>query len=387
MEEPKVLFTITEKHLDTGLRGYPIGHCTTSSVEPFQGLHYGGYPIADLAYKEPEEIIYLLLHRELPTSEQLKELKEVLAEESNLPPEFFDCFRTFPKTGHPMKWLLHSINMLGLKHGKGDYKKDALSIIGKIPQIVAAIFRIRSDWGDVIPSKPELGYMGNFFHMLNPPHSTEKLAQVLKVFNILHYDHGGGNLSTFVGKAIASGGEDIYGSLVGAMAGLAGPLHGMANQEALRFLKEVLENVKDPTDEKATYNYLEKIWSEGGKVYGFGHAVLRIEDSRASVLYDLGEKIISDDPIFRMGITMRKVGTEFLKKQPKVSNPYPNVDSISGALLHATGLLDEEYYTLLFGLARCVGISAQIVYERTEARGGKGTPIVRPKYVYSGPKR
>ncbi|GIW23566.1 MAG: hypothetical protein KatS3mg068_2573 [Candidatus Sericytochromatia bacterium] len=161
----------------------------------------------------------------------------------------------------------------------------------------------------------------------------------------------------------------------------------MANQECLRFLKEVLSEVNDPNDEKAVYENLEKRFAEGKKIYGFGHAVLRVEDPRATVQYELGEKICPDSPIFRMAVTMRKVGTEFLKKQPKVSNPYPNVDAVSGSLLTSVGLTDDNYYTVLFGLSRCVGISAQIVYERLEARNGKGTPIVRPKYLYSGPVR
>src|SRR5690606_14212224 len=117
-----------------------------------------------------------------------------------------------------------------------------------LPELVAAIYRIRSGWGDPIPSKPELGWVENFVHMLGAPGASKDLTRLLRVFMILHMDHGGGNLSTFVGKAIASGQEDMYGSLAGAMAGLAGPLHGMANQECLRFVKEVADEIEDPSD-------------------------------------------------------------------------------------------------------------------------------------------
>lgn len=387
MAESEVLFSITKDHLDTGLRGFPVGTCTTSHVDPYLGLFYSGYPIDQLAHKEPEEVIYLLFNSELPTPEQLVEFKQTLVKHSKLHPEVIESLRCLPKEGHPMKWLMHGLNMMDMYSGKSNYKEDAMNVVAQLPELVAAIYRIRSGWGEPIESKPELGYMENFVHMLQPPTSNEHLLKLMKVFNVLHYDHSGGNLSTFVGKAIASGLENMYGSLMGAMAALAGPLHGMANQECLRFLKEALENVTDPSSEEQVHAYLEKLFAEGKKVYGFGHAVLRVEDPRATVQYALGEEICKDSPVFRMAVSMRTVGTEFLKQQPKVSNPYPNVDAVSGSLLTSTGLTDENYYTVLFGLSRCVGIAAQIVWERTQARNGKGTPIVRPKYIYAGVKR
>ncbi|MFN8670571.1 MAG: citrate (Si)-synthase [Candidatus Sericytochromatia bacterium] len=387
MSESEVLFSITKDHLDTGLRGFPVGYCVSSSVDPQLGLYYGGYPIAELAYKDPEEIIYLLFNRELPTTEQLETFKKELISHSKLNPEVIKLLKTLPKSGHPMKWLMAGLNFMGMVSGTGDYKKDSMNVVAQLPELVAAIYRIRSGWGETIESKPELGYMENFVHMMNPPKTNEHFTELMRVFNVLHMDHGGGNLSTFVGKAIASGHEDMYGSLMGAMSALAGPLHGMANQECLRFLKTALENVADPTDETAVNQYIEDLFASGGKLYGFGHAVLRVEDPRATVQYSLGEKIAPDNKLFRMAVSMRKLGSEFLKKQPKVSNPYPNVDAVSGSLLTSVGLNDEDYYTVLFGLARCVGIAAQIVYDRLDARGGKGTPIIRPKYVYSGPKR
>lgn len=387
MAESEVLFTITKDNLESGLRGVPVGYCTTSTVDPMLGLFYGGYPVEKLAYNEPEEVIYLLFHRDLPNAEQLAEFKKELVAHSKLHPGVIQNLKTLPKEGHPMKWLLHGLNLMGMYSGTGDYTQDAMNVVAQLPELVAAIYRIRSGWGETIESKPELGYIENFVSMLNPPDANEHLLLLMKVFNVLHYDHGGGNLSTFVGKAIASGLEDMYGSLMGAMAALAGPLHGMANQECLRFLKTSLENVADPTDENAVNQYIHDLFAQGKKLYGFGHAVLRVEDPRATVQYALGEKIAPDNKIFRMAVAMRKLGTEFLKTQPKVSNPYPNVDAVSGSLLTSVGLTDENYYTVLFGMSRCVGIAAQIIYERKEARGGKGTPIIRPKYIYSGPKR
>jgi citrate synthase len=381
----EVLFTITRDHLDTGLRGFPVGTCPNSHVNPQKGLSYGGHPIAELAERQPEEVIYLLLNRTLPDAAQLAAFRQELIKHSHLHPEILEKLRALPRHGHPMKWLMAALILMGMYSCTGDYRKDCLQVIAQLPEAVAAIFRLRSGWGEPIPSKPELGYMENFTHMLSVPGAGPELTHLLRVFNILHMDHGGGNLSTFVGKAIASGHEDMYGSLAGAMAGLAGPLHGMANQECLRFLKTVSKDIQDPTDEGQVAEYVENLLNSGGVLFGFGHAVLRVEDPRATVQYALGEKIAPKDTLFRLAATLRKVGSEALKKRGKVSDPYPNVDAVSGCLLSACGLADENYYTVLFGLARCVGIAAQIVWERTEARGGKGTPIVRPSYVYTGP--
>jgi citrate synthase len=340
-----------------------------------------------LSEKDPEAIIYLLWKRALPSPEQLAAFKKELLGHSRLSPEVLKQLQGLPKLGHPMKWLIHALNIMGMVSRTGDYTQDCLNVIAQLPEAVAAIFRIRSGWGPPLPSRPELGYMENFVHMLGAPSAGPELVHLMRVFSILHFDHGGGNLSTFVGKAVASGHEDMYGSLVGAMAALAGPLHGMANQECLRFLKKVALDVPDPSDEARLAEYVENLLNSGGVLYGFGHAVLRVEDPRATVQYALGEKIAADDSLFRLSAALRKVGSEALKKRPKVSDPYPNVDAVSGCLLNACGLTDESYYTVLFGMARCVGIAVQIVWERTEARGGKGTPIVRPKYVYTGPKR
>jgi len=379
--------TITEEQLETGLRGLPVGYCPTSKVDPMLGLSYGGYPIAELAEKEPEEVIYLLLNRELPNESQLKEFNTEFRKRSKLDPRVIEGLKALPKEGHPMKWLISGINLMGMFAKNDSYRDEALNVSAQIPELVAAIFRIREGWGDTIESKPEMGYMENFNHMLSAPGTDENFAELIKVFDILHFDHGGGNLSTFVGKAVASGQEDIYGSLLSAMSGLAGPLHGMANQECLRFLKRTLAEVGDPKDEAAVNAHLQKLWDNKDKLFGFGHAVLRVEDPRATVQYGIGEKLCPENDLFLMAKAMRNLGVEFLKQFPKISNPYPNVDAVSGSLLTACGLEKEDYYTVLFGMSRVVGIAIQIVYEREEARGGKGTPIVRPKYIYSGPSR
>ena len=272
-----------------------------------------------------------------------------------------------------------------MNHGSGDVREDCLRIISLVPELVAGIYRLRSGWGDPIVSEPERGYMENFVHMLNPPTHRPGLEKLMRIFDILHFDHGGGNVSAFSAKVVSSAHSDLFESLIAAMCGLAGPLHGKANQESIDFLLKAEKSIKDVDDYEEVKNYVKGIFEDGGKIYGFGHAVLRVEDLRAEVFYDLGEEIAEQSTVFHLVKTFRKAATDYLKTQSKVSNPYPNVDAVSGSLLHAMGLTDTNYYSLLFGMSRCVGIACQLIYERLEARDGKGTPLIRPKYIYSGP--
>ncbi len=379
------LFNIRKEHLDRGLRGVPVGHCTTSAVSPEKGVSYRGYYVNQLQDKSPEEVMYLVYYGELPTSEQLKEFQVVLIEKSKVSSSVLDNLKHLPKKGQPMKWFSAGINLLGMEYSTGNYVEDNFNLIAKLPTIVATIFRLRENLPLIEPNT-ELGYIENFCHMLGSL-NDEKFVRVMRLFYILHIDHGGGNLSTFVGKAVASGLEDLYGSLVGAMNALAGPLHGKANQECLSFLKMVQSKVSDVENKEELKKVLQDHFDNGGKIFGFGHAVLRVEDPRATIQYLLGQEILKDSPLFKLALNLREVGVEFLKQFPKISNPYPNVDAVSGVLLDSIGLKDDTYYTVLFGFSRCMGIAAQIVYERTMANNGKGTPIIRPKYLYSGPQR
>lgn len=381
------LMTITREHLETGLRGVPVGYCTTSSVEPDKGLFYVGRPVEELAEKDPERVIHLLLNKAWPDDAQAKAFAQELRQRQDVPKAVFDSMQALPRQGHPMKWLIHAINVLGMVSAKRGYREDCLDLIARIPVVTAAIFRIRSGWGAPIAPKADLGYMENFVHMLGVPgldaEGVRKLTRLMRVFEVLHLDHGGGNLSTFVGKAVASGDADMYESLSAAMAGLAGPKHGKANQECLEFVQQCVAKVGGKLNAAAVSEMMSAKLKNRELIFGFGHAVLRVEDPRARALRAVGEQLCPDDPNFRMVKLLAEVGPGILKANPKIADPHPNVDSASGSLLMACGLTDPEYYTVLFGLSRVVGIAAQIVYERTEARGGKGTPIIRPKYFYS----
>ena len=377
MSEDKVLFEITEKHLNTGLRRFPVGRVRTSRVDPAEGVSYVGYPIADLANLDPEAAIYLLYNKELPSDAELADFKANIASRAAVDTSVIDVLKALPKDGHPMEWLINGLTLLGMTGKTGDFYEDGLNLVARSAELIANIFRIRAGWGEPIASDPSLGLVENFVHMLGVPGADQaKLTKLLRTFYVLHMDHGGGNLSTFTGKAVASGHADQYSSLAAAMAGLYGPLHGRANQECLNFVKSV-----GTTDPDEIEQFVRDTLSSGGKIFGFGHAVLRAEDPRATVQYGLGREICGDDPLFKTALAMRERAVKVLKENPKISNPYPNVDAVSGTLLNASGLTDAEYYTLLFGFARIAGITAQIVDERVHMRNGRGVPIYRCSYV------
>ncbi len=373
----EVLFNITRGHLNTGLRGFPVGTVRTSFVDPYKGLHYCGYPVSELSDIDPEAAVYLLFYKDLPTDEQLAEFKGKLIERSRVDDRVLNVLKGLPKDGHPMEWLITGLMLLGMTSKTDDYREDSLRVVAQLPTILAAIFRIREGWGDPIPSDPTLGLVENFVQMLGVPGGDDQaLTELLRVFYTLHLDHGGGNLSTFTGKAVSSGRADIFACLSASMAGLYGPRHGRANQDCLDFVRKV--GTSDPAEVEA---FVRGELAAKRLIYGFGHAVLRAEDPRATIQYELGKRICGDDPLFKTALAMRSAAVKVLSENPKVSNPYPNVDAISGTLLNAVGLTNSDYYTCLFGLSRCSGIAAQIVDECCEFRGGKGAPIYRCKYI------
>lgn len=378
-----ILFQITKDNLDTGLRGYPVGYCATSSVDPYKGLSYANIPVAEFVNNEPEAVIYLLYTGKNGTPEEIKSFTDDLRSRATLPSEVVKQIQSLPRKGHPMKLLSTSLMLCGMLAGENDYRQDCLNLIAKAPQLVATMINHHAGWGQGAPSCPDLGYMENFVQMLNIPKCNKaELIPVFKLFNILHYDHGGGNLSTFVGKAVASGLEDMYGSLAAAMCALAGPRHGRANQDCLEFVHEVYNMVGDHGSEDDIERLIRKRLADGELIFGFGHAVLRVEDARATVFYETAGRNYPNHPLVKIATLLRKVGPKVLGENPKIADPYPNVDAISGVVLSAAGFPFAEYFTVLFGLSRIVGIAIQIVNERCEARGGKGTPIVRPKYIF-----
>ena len=377
MADEYVLLEMTKEHLNIGLRGVPVGTCRTSFVTPTEGVHYCGYPIRELAGFEPEDIVYLLMNKELPNASQSQEIRQDLAGRAKIPGDLESVLRTLPKFGHPMDWLSVGIHTLGMFETTEDWKEDALNLIARMPRLMGLIFRIREGRDSNIPEDDtSMSLVDRFIHTLELENvDKDIMRRVISTYLVLHMDHGGGNLSTFTGKAVASGKATVYSSIAGAMNALSGPLHGRANQSCLEFVLKIGTSVTEEVEA-----FVRAELEAGRPIFGFGHAVLRVEDPRATVQFELGEEICPDDENFKIIRTLREVAPRVLGENPKISNPNANVDIASGALLYHVGLIDPTYYTTFFGWARVAGIGAQIVDERSVFRGGKGVPIYRPKY-------
>ena len=375
-EQPEHLLELTESHLDIGMRGIPVGTCRTSFVTPEEGVHYCGYPITELAGMAPEDVVYLLHNKELPTPEQSEAFRNELSRRAEIPGDLGPIFAALPREGHPMDWLSVGIHTLGMWDCKNDWREDALNLIARLPRMMGLLFRYREGRTENIPDDNiSLSMIERFTNTLQLDVDQEKLIRVLSVYLILHMDHGGGNLSTFVGKAVASGHATLYSAMASSMNALSGPLHGRANQSCLEFVLRV-----GTSDTEKVEAFVRGELDAGRPVFGFGHAVLRAEDPRAAAQFELGEELCPDDENFKIIRTLREVAPRVLAENPKISNPNANVDIASGALLHHVGLKDPNYYTTFFGWARVAGIGAQIFDERVVMRDGKGVPIYRPKY-------
>ncbi len=381
MDNEKVLCEVTENHLNTGLRGIPVGTCRTSFVTPTEGVHYCGYPIKELVDFSPEDIIYLLFNKELPTTAQSSTFKADLAARGNVPSGLENVLQTLPKDGHPMDWLSVGIQTLGMLDTTGNWREDALNLIARMPRLMGLIFRYREGRStDIAADDTSKSLVQRFVDTVGvDEHLRAKMERVVSTYLVLHMDHGGGNLSTFTGKSIASGKATVYSAIAGAMNALSGPLHGRANQSCLEFVLKI-----GTSDEAEVEKFVRNELKEGRPVFGFGHAVLSVEDPRATAQFAIGEEICPDDENFKIIRTLRKVAPMVLSENKKIRNPNANVDIASGALLYHVGLTDPTYYTTFFGWARVAGIGAQIVDERTVLRSGKGVPIYRPKYYAEG---
>ncbi|MEC7065079.1 MAG: citrate/2-methylcitrate synthase, partial [Candidatus Thermoplasmatota archaeon] len=207
MTQDEPMFTVHSSHLNTGLRGVPVGTCRTSFVTPTEGVHYCGYPIAELAHFSPEDIVFLLFNKELPTPEQSAAFKADLSARGRVPDSVAAVFHTLPRDGHPMDWLSIGIHTLGMMETTGDWKEDALNLIARMPRMMGLMFRIREGRGENIPDDDlELNMVQRFVRTLEMDGVDDELMEkILATYLVLHMDHGGGNLSTFTGKAIASG--------------------------------------------------------------------------------------------------------------------------------------------------------------------------------------
>jgi len=252
--------------------------------------------------------------------------------------------------------------------------EDAMNLLAKLPQIAAFIYRYKYKDDEIIEPDTSLDLGGNFAHMMGIDKPYDEVA---RLYFILHSDHESGNVSAHAGHLVASALSDVYYSISAMIDGLAGPLHGLANQEVLRWIQGVMEKMggKVPTEEEMK-KFVWDTLNSGQVIPGFGHAVLRKTDPRYQAQREFCLKHLPDDPIFKYVDVLYKVTPPILLEQGKAKNPWPNVDAQSGVIQWYYGLTEYDYYTVLFGVGRAFGVLANIIWDRA-----LGYPIERPKSI------
>merc|ERR1719478_1574331 len=263
---------------------------------------------------------------------------------------------------------------------KGDYWEfvldDALTLLAQIPLLAARIYRRTFHDGKTPASRKDLDWAGNFANMLGVS-NDEKFKDAIRLYLTLHADHEGGNVSAHTAHVVASALSDPYYAWSAGNCGLAGPLHGLANQECLMWLDATMKelNGKEPTVEVITA-FAKKTLDSGKVIPGFGHAVLRNTDPRYTLEHDFAMKNLPNDPTFKLADACLQAIPPVLKATGKVSNPWPNVDALSGTIMKYYGLKEADYYTVVFAVSRSLGVMSQLVWSRV-----LGLPIERPKSV------
>jgi len=383
----KIISQCTVSQAYGGMRDVKSLICDTSVVESDSGLIIRGIPVLDLIDKIPEEIFYLLCTGELPNEEELKDLQDELNKRSKVPDYVWDVLKSMPKDSHPMVMLSTAVLVMQKESfftkryneglSKNDYLEptldDSLNLLAKLPSIAAGIYKIRFNKGDIINSN-DLDWGANYAEMLG--FNDENFVKLMRLYLVLHCDHESGNVSQNTSNTVSSALSDVYYSVSAGLNGLAGPLHGLANQECLKFIIDVKNKFNGVPDDEELTEFCKETLNRGRIIPGYGHAVLRFTDPRFSAFMDFGKNICYDDEIFNIVEKLYKIVPNILIEAGKAKNPWPNVDAASGALLYHFGLREFDYYTVLFGVSRAMGILAQIIINRS-----LGMPLVRPKSV------
>jgi citrate synthase len=198
--------------------------------------------------------------------------------------------------------------------------------------------------------------------------------ELLRLVFILHADHEGGNVSAHTCHLVGSALSDIYLSCSAGMDGLAGPLHGLANQECLRWLIDLRNHFNGLPSKPDLEEYLVDYLKSGRVIPGYGHAVLRVTDPRFTAQMAFAERYMPDDQLFQLVKLVFETLPEVLSRETKAKSVWPNVDAINGTLQYHYGLKEFDFYTVLFGMSRILGLTTHVVWSRA-----MGKPIERPK--------
>jgi len=386
----KVISEVTAAQAYGGMRGVKALICDTSLVEPDKGLIVRGTPILDLVDKLPEEIFYLLVTGTLPDAEALKSLQNDFKKNQTVPKYVWDVLDAMSSDAHPMTMfstavlVQHRDSVFAKKYREGISKKeywrpildDAVTLLARLPAIAAYIYRRRFNKGARIEPDPDLDWAGNFARMLGVEDPTGEFANLIRLYMVLHCDHEGGNVSAHTCHCVGSALSDPFYAVSAGLNGLSGPLHGLANQECLRFVLSVREKFKGVPSNKQLTDFAWETLNSGKVIPGYGHAVLRVTDPRFTAFRNFGLKVCPDDEVFKIVDLLFGIIPDVLQEHGHAKNPWPNVDAGSGSLLYHFGIKEFDYYTVLFGVSRSMGMLSQLVLSR-----GIGEPIERPKSV------
>jgi len=384
----KEISKVTVAQAYGGMRGVKGMVCDTSEVPPDKGLIIRELPIGDIAEKLPEEIFFLLCTGELPNKAELADLQKEFAARCEVPAYVWKVLEAMPKDSHPMAMLDTAILVMEKEskfragYDKGMKKteywepmlEDSLDILAKLPNIAAGMYRMRFNKGPRIAPKKDLDWGANYAHMLGLADPKGTLADLMRLYLTLHSDHEGGNVSAHACHCVASALSDAYYAVSAGLNGLAGPLHGLANQECLAWVLETHKKFGGVPSDEDLRKFAWDTLKSGKVIPGYGHAVLRITDPRFTAFLAFGKKHMSDDPIFTIVRKVFEIVPGVLTEQGKAKDPWPNVDAGSGALLYHYGMTEFPYYTVLFSVSRAMGMCSQMVVSRA-----MGYPIERPK--------
>jgi len=399
----KVIGEVTVDQCIGGARGVKCMLWETSNLDAEEGIRFRGLTIPDCQKVLPtfsgtagegepmlESLLWLLLTSEVPNNEQVASLTKELHERSELPAHVITLINSLPKDMHPMTQMTIGLNaaQTGSKfakaYGDGVHKseyhkhvlEDILDVIAILPEIAAQIYR-NVYFDGVVTKDHSLDYSGNFCRMLG--YDNPSFDELMRLYLCIHTDHEGGNASAHATHLVGSTLSDPYLAYAGGLNALAGPLHGLANQEVLKWIQELNSKFESEGKEVNAETITEFAWDtlNAGKVIpGYGHAVLRKTDPRYTCQREFALKHMPDDELFKVVDTIYSVMPGILTEHGKTANPYPNVDSHSGVLLWHYGFTQYQYYTVLFGVSRAVGALSQLYWDRA-----LGLPLERPKSV------
>ncbi|CAG9768261.1 unnamed protein product [Ceutorhynchus assimilis] len=389
---------VTVNMMYGGMRGIKGLVCETSVLDPEEGIRFRGLTIPDCQQvlprapdgcePLPEALFWLLITGDVPTEEQTRSVSKQWAQRAHLPEHVTCMLKNLPKHVHPMSQFSAALTLLNTEsHFVKAYNcgvnktkywefvfEDTMDLIARIPVIAAMIYKNTYKDGCVPDIDESKDWSYNFTQMLG--YDDPQFTELMRLYLTIHSDHEGGNVSAHTCHLVGSALSDPYLALAAGLNGLAGPLHGLANQEVLVWLEKLRQQVGDKYSEEQLKEFIWKTLKAGQVVPGYGHAVLRKTDPRYTCQREFAQKYLPDDPIFKLVSSVFNVVPPILKELGKVQNPWPNVDAHSGVLLQHYGMRETNYYTVLFGVSRALGVLSSLVWDRA-----LGLPIERPKSI------